>query len=57
MMTSITPRRSHFAWLAVAVVAAGATVAALALRDNIATRKQEGVAVAFRTVELDENDH
>ncbi len=54
MMTSITPRRSHFAWLAVAVVAAGATVAALALRDNIATRKQEGVAVAFRTVELDE---
>lgn len=37
------------------VVSIGATLAALALRDNIATRKQEGEAVAFRTVVLDES--
>ncbi len=54
MHTVFRPKRSHLLWVGVAIVAASATVVAFALRDNIATRKQEGAAVAFRTVDLDE---
>jgi nitrite reductase (cytochrome c-552) len=46
--------RRGVAWLALGVVAAGATIGALVLRDNIAKHKQESSEVAFRTVDLDE---
>ncbi len=50
----VRSKRSRVVWIGIAVVSASATLMALALRDNIATRKQEGAAVAFRTVDLDE---
>ena len=54
MTSAPTTRRRGAAFVAVGVVATGATIAALALRDNIAMHKQESTEVAFRTVDLDE---
>src|SRR5262245_59368813 len=46
--------RNRLAYVIVALLAAGATVAVLLLLENIFTRKREAEQVAFRVVELDE---
>ncbi len=51
---SRAPRRGHALTIGVIVLTAVGTIGVLALRDDIASKKAESQAVAFRTTTLDE---